>query len=80
MVAMLAGCTADEVGQQESQGIIAFSTSIEDFDGGLLTRTNLEGNAFENGDKIKLKIICGNTYFPEIPLTLYQVFHTRSIY
>ena len=71
MVAMLAGCTADEVGQQESQGIIAFSTSIEDFDGGLLTRTNLEGNAFENGDKIKLKIICPFSSATEFGETTY---------
>ena len=71
MIALLAGCTADEVGLQDNQGVIVFSTSIEDFDGGLLTRTNLEGNAFEDGDKIKLKIICPFSSATEFGETTY---------
>ena len=71
IVTLLAGCTADEAGRQDNQGVIAFSTSIEDFDGGLLTRTNLEGNAFEDGDKIKLKIICPFSSATEFGETTY---------
>ena len=71
IVALLVGCTADEAGEQEEQGVLAFSTSIEDFDGGLLTRTNLAGNAFEDGDKIKLKIICPFSSSTEFGETTY---------
>ena len=54
----LFSCSADEATQQEQQGVLAFTTSVEDFVGESRTRTNIEGTAFENGDKIKLKIIC----------------------
>ena len=60
---MLAGCSADEA-QREQQGILSFSTSIEDFDGEPLTRTTLEGHAFEAGDY----------------LTQNEVFHQRKFF
>jgi hypothetical protein len=67
---LLAGCSADEA-QREQQGILSFSTSIEDFDGEPLTRTTLEGHAFEAGDKMKLKIICPFSSHTEFGETTY---------
>ena len=56
---MLSGCSAYETPQeQQAPGTLAFTTSVEDFEGASRTRTNIAGKAFENGDKIKLKIIC----------------------
>jgi hypothetical protein len=56
---LLAGCSTDEdneiVPQQEH---LQISTSIEDFVGEAKTRTNIDGNKFDDGDKIKIKIIC----------------------
>ena len=56
---MLSACSAYETPQeQQAPGTLAFTTSVEDFEGASRTRTNIAGKAFENGDKIKLKIIC----------------------
>ena len=65
---LLAACSSEIEEYVQQQGVFSFSTSIDDFDGDIMTRTNLEGNAFENNDKIKLKIICpfsSNTEFGE---------------
>ena len=65
---VLFSCTADEATQQEEQGVLSFTTSVEDYEGESRTRTSIEGTAFEDGDKIKLKIICpfsSNTEFGE---------------
>ena len=54
-----AGCTADEtVDTVPLQGTLQFTTSVERFAGEPVTRTNIVGNAFETGDKIKIKMIC----------------------
>ena len=56
---LVMGCQADEPqNSPQQQGTLAFTTSVEDFEGASRTRTNIAGKAFENGDKIKLKIIC----------------------
>lgn len=69
---LLAACSADDATQeQQSSGILSFSTTIENFEGEDITRTNFDGNAFENGDKIKLKIICPFSTHTEFGETTY---------
>ena len=68
---VLMSCTADEATQQEQQGVLSITTSVEDFEGESRTRTNIEGKAFENGDKIKLKIICPFSSHTEFGETTY---------
>ncbi len=68
---VLMSCTADEVTQQEQQGVLSITTSVEDFEGESRTRTNIEGKAFENGEKIKLKIICPFSSHTEFGETTY---------
>ena len=68
---VLMSCTANEVTQQEQQGVLSITTSVEDFEGESRTRTNIEGKAFENGDKIKLKIICPFSSHTEFGETTY---------
>ncbi len=68
---VLMSCTANEVTQQEQQGVLSITTSVEDFEGESRTRTNIEGTAFENGDKIKLKIICPFSSHTEFGETTY---------
>jgi hypothetical protein len=73
MAILLAACSADDVPQaQQSLGILSFSTSIDNFEGESgITRTNFDGNAFEDGDKIKLKIICPFSSHTEFGETTY---------
>lgn len=71
MAVFLTSCSADEASEEQQQGIVSFSTSIENFEGELLTRTNFAGNAFEDGDKIKLKIICPFSTHTEFGETTY---------
>ena len=56
---LLLSCSTDtdEVGQKAS-GVLHLTTSVSSFDGEGMTRTNIEGNTFVDGDRIKLKIIC----------------------
>ncbi len=59
---MLAACSSDN-GEQEEQtlpktGKLTITSSVNDFEGEGVTRTNLAGDAFATGDWIKLKIIC----------------------
>ena len=69
---LLAACSADDATQEQpSLGILSFSTTIENFEGEDITRTNFDGNAFENGDKIKLKIICPFSTHTEFGETTY---------
>ena len=67
---LLAACSADDEVQQE-EGVMSFTTDIQDFEGESVTRTSLEGNAFEDGDKIKLKIICPFSSHTEFGETTY---------
>ena len=73
IAALLYSCSADDTPQeQQASGILSFSTSIDNFEGeSILTRTNFDGNAFENGDKIKLKIICPFSSHTEFGETTY---------
>ena len=69
---MLSACSAYETPQeQQAPGTLVFSTAVEDFEGASRTRTNLEGKAFDNGDKIKLKIICPYSAHTEFGETTY---------
>ena len=69
---LLAACSADDATQEQpSSGILSFSTTIDNFEGEDVTRTNFAGNAFEDGDKIKLKIICPFSTHTEFGETTY---------
>ena len=69
---LLAACSADDATQEQlTSGILSFSTTIENFEGEDITRTNFDGNAFENGEKIKLKIICPFSTHTEFGETTY---------
>ena len=62
-VGLLAGCSTDdreETGRPQT-GTLHITSSINAFqgeDGSATTRTNLAGDAFETGDRMKLKVIC----------------------
>ena len=66
---LLAGCSESE--PLREQGKFSFSTSVENFEGEIATRTNFAGNAFEDGDRIKLKIICPFSSHTEFGETTY---------
>lgn len=68
---LMAGCTAEEGAEDALQGSLTFTTAVENFDGETVTRTNFMGNAFEDGDKIKLKIICPFSAHTEFGETTY---------
>jgi len=66
-IIMLAGCSADgndmqpQQQQQSKEGRLCLTTSVSSFwgeGGSSVTRTNMAGNAFAVGDRIKLKIVC----------------------
>ena len=70
---LLVGCQADEPQPtQQPTGTLAFTTSVDDFVGRALTRTNIKGDAFENGDLIKLKIICPQSSVTEFGESTYS--------
>ena len=73
IAALLIACSADDaLHEQLEPGILSFSTSIDNFEGeSVITRTNFLGNAFEDGDKIKLKIICPFSSHTEFGETTY---------
>ncbi len=59
---LLASCSSDD-GQQAEQtlpktGKLTITSSVNNFEGEGVTRTNIAGNVFATGDWIKLKIIC----------------------
>lgn len=57
---LLASCSADDTTttNTDSKGTVTITSDIEPFEGELLSRVNVEGNSFLNGDFIRLKIIC----------------------
>ena len=67
----MVGCTAEDAEEGEQQGMLTITTAVENFDGETVTRTNFMGNAFEDGDKIKLKIICPFSAHTEFGETTY---------
>lgn len=62
---LLAACTADaDETAMPQQGVLTLTSSVNPFvdgDGTAPTRTNIGGDAFAPGDRIKLKIICPYT-------------------
>ncbi len=71
MALLLAACSSDDAQTEEQtqtkRAPLIITSSVTPFEGDEtpVTRTTLAGNAFENGDWIKLKIIC-----PYVPNTL----------
>ncbi len=65
MALLLAACSSDDNendGQtQPKRAPLVLTSSINNFEGDVTTRTNLAGTDFETDDKIKLKIICPYT-------------------
>lgn len=56
---LLASCDSnDDAMSGGDKGIVTITSDIEPFDGEALTRVNIDGNAFLDGDFIRLKIIC----------------------
>lgn len=57
---LLASCSSDDaVTESESvKGTVTITSEIEPFDGEMQSRVNVAGNAFTDGDFIRLKIIC----------------------
>ena len=55
LTVLLSACAKEEALQE---GTLQFTTSVASFDGAPETRTNIAGNAFAAGDRMKLKIIC----------------------
>lgn len=72
MALMLISCSAEEITEQQKKGVLSFATSIERFEGEPITRTNIYGDAFEDGDKIKLKIICPFSTHTELGESTYS--------
>lgn len=73
LVLLLAGCSSDEKEQDVRQsGVLQLTSSVTPFDGETVTRTNIVGNAFANGDRIKLKIICPYSDHVEFGETTYS--------
>lgn len=69
---LMAGCTTGETDNAEvPQGTLQFSTSVQNYAGMGLTRTDIDGTSFENGDKIKLKIICPKSKATELGESTY---------
>ena len=70
---LLVGCQADEPQPTQQQaGTLTITTSVDDFEGRGGTRTNIGDNAFEDGDKIKLKMICPYSTHTEFGETTYS--------
>lgn len=73
--AVLMSACADDNNENlpvRQEGTLSFTTDIENFEGEAVTRTNFAGNAFENGDKIKLKVICPFSSHTEFGETTYD--------
>lgn len=58
MMLLAAGCSSRLEETVPESGILSFSSSVEGFEEEAATRASLDGRSFENGDKIKLKVIC----------------------
>ena len=69
IAALAVSCSKDEAPREA--GTLSFTTSVEDFEGQMTTRASFEGNAFEDGDKMKLKIICPFSSHTEFGETTY---------
>ncbi len=69
---LLIGCASDEDDQVQSQGgVLQLTSSVTPFDGESVTRTNVAGTAFAEGDRMKLKIICPYSDHTEFGETTY---------
>lgn len=61
-VLLLTSCSSDDMPPveegQSCKGVVTITSDIEPFDGETVTRVNVDGNSFLDGDFIRLKIIC----------------------
>ncbi len=57
---LLASCSADDTTttNTDSKGTVTITSDIQPFNGEFVSRVNVEGNSFLDGDFIRLKIIC----------------------
>lgn len=56
---LLASCSSDDVmPSADSKGVVTITSEVKPFDGEGMSRVNVEGNGFINGDFIRVKIIC----------------------
>lgn len=58
---LLASCSSDDIvpsDDNNSQGVVTITSEVEPFDGEGMSRVNVAGNDFINGDLIRMKIIC----------------------
>ena len=69
-IVMPVSCTSLERDRAE-KGVLSLTTSVEPFDGEEATKTNMAGNAFAVGDRMKLKIICPFSDHTEFGETTY---------
>ena len=73
MALLLVACSAGEEENAVPQaGMLTLTTSVSPFEGESITRTNLDGNAFEKDDRIKLKIVCPFSSRTEFGETTYS--------
>lgn len=73
VIVLMAACSStdnDELAQPRL-GVLQLTASVSDFEGMPLTRTNIAGNAFAVGDRMKLKIICPFSDHTEFGETTY---------
>lgn len=55
---LMTACSSDDIVQMEESHEFTLTSEVIPFDGETATRANLEGTGFEDGDWIRLKIIC----------------------
>lgn len=55
---LMTACSSDDIVQMEESHEFTLTSEVKPFDGETATRANLEGTGFEDGDWIRLKIIC----------------------
>lgn len=56
---LLTSCNSDDiVPSADSKGVVTITSEVKPFDGEGMSRVNVAGDAFLNGDYIRLKIIC----------------------
>ena len=54
----MTACSSDDIVQMEECHEFTLTSEVKPFDGETATRANLDGTGFEDGDWIRLKIIC----------------------
>lgn len=68
LVALLccSSCQQEEEAPVPADETVRFTLSLSPFEGGTMTRTTVDGESFEGGDKIRFKIFCPNSTSHEL--------------